>query len=199
MSTATLTQGFTDPVRDAQRVFRAVMEATARPGVIHSLRGVAEAPAPLTPELAAVALALADHEAPLWLDPVLAEAPDVATFLRFHTGAPITTDPAAASFALVAAPAACPSHAAFAQGTPDYPDRSTTLVLALDRLEAGRGLRLEGPGIDGRRRLTAAPLPADMLGRLARNRALFPCGLDHLLVAPGHVAAIPRSTVVTEG
>ncbi|MFC0408333.1 phosphonate C-P lyase system protein PhnH [Roseomonas elaeocarpi] len=198
-TTSTLTQGFTDPVRDAQAVFRAVMEATARPGTIQALRGVAEAPAPLTPELAAVALALADHEAPVWLDPTLAEAPAVAAFLRFHTGAPITADPAAASFALLAAPASCPPHTLFAQGTPDYPDRSATLVLAVDRLEAGSGWRLEGPGIDGQARLVAAPLPGDMLGRLARNRALFPRGLDHLLVATGRVAAIPRSTVVTEG
>ena len=43
-------------------------------------------PLPLTPELAAIALALADPDAPVWLDGPLAGAPEVAAYLRFHTG-----------------------------------------------------------------------------------------------------------------
>ena len=100
-----LLPGFADPVLDAQRVFRGVMEALARPGSLQPLADLPEVPAPLTPELAAIALALADADAPLWLDAPLAGAPAVAEFLRFHTGAPIVKDPAEAAFALVADPA----------------------------------------------------------------------------------------------
>ena len=130
-----LLPGFADPVLDAQRVFRGVMEALARPGSLKPHADLPEVPAPLTPELAAIALALADADAPLWLDAPLAGAPAVAEFLRFHTGAPIVKDPAEAAFALVADPARCPPHESFAQGTPDYPDASTTLVLALTETE----------------------------------------------------------------
>ena len=194
--------GFRDPVRDAQAVFRAAMDALARPGAPRPLFAsvLPRPPEPLTPELGAIALALADHEAPLWLDTSLAAAPTVAEWLRFHTGAPITADPGAAAFALVADPPRCPPLAAFAQGTPDYPDRSATLVLAVAELAAGEGLALEGPGIRGRARLAAAPLPPDFRERLVGNLALFPLGVDHLLAAPGAVAGLPRSTrVVAEG
>ncbi len=199
---AALAPGFRDPVRDAQAVFRAAMEALARPGTIRALPAdLPQPPAPLTPGLGAIALALADHEAPLWLDAPLAAAPAVAEWLRFHSGAPVTADPASAAFALVADPPRCPPLAAFAQGTPDYPDRSATLVLAVAALATGsEGLPLEGPGIRGRARLAAAPLPPDFRERLERNRAGFPLGVDHLLAAAASVAGLPRSArVVAEG
>lgn len=195
---AALALGFPDPVLDAQAVFRAVMEALARPGTVQALAAALDPPAPLTRELAAVALALADHDAGLWLDAPLAAVPAVAEYLRFHTGAPIVADPTAAAFALVADPAGLMPFEAFAQGVPDYPDRSTTLVLALDTLETGAGLTLRGPGIDGRARLAAAPLPTDMPARWAANRALFPRGVDLVLTAPGRVAGLPRSTDILQ-
>lgn len=135
-----LAPGFADPVHDAQGTFRAVMDALARPGRVRALVADLAPPAPLTPELAAVALTLTDADTPVWLDPVLAAAPEVAEFLRFHTGAPLLTgDPAAAAFALVREPARCPPLSRFAPGTPAYPDTATTLVLALDAVAEGRG------------------------------------------------------------
>ncbi|KMO30509.1 protein phnH [Methylobacterium variabile] len=193
-----LARGFADPVHDAQGVFRAVMDALARPGTIQPVATRLAPPAPLTPELAAVALALADSDAPLWLDAGLARDPAVAGFLRFHTGARITDDPAEAAFALVSDAAACPDFAIFANGTPAYPDRSATLVLAVSELGDGPGgWRLEGPGIRGSARLAASPLPADFSARLARNHAGFPQGIDLILAGPGRVAGLPRSTRVT--
>ncbi len=194
-----LARGFADPVHDAQAVFRAVMEALARPGTVQPLTTGLEPPAPLTPELAAVALALTDADAPLWLDAALARSRAVAQFLRFHTGARITEDPADAAFALVSDPGACPEFGTFAQGTPAYPDRSATLVLAVADLSDHAGWRLDGPGIRGSATLAAAPLPADMLDRLARNHAGFPQGVDLILAAAGRLAALPRSTRVTGG
>ncbi|MGY2047135.1 phosphonate C-P lyase system protein PhnH [Methylobacterium sp. JK268] len=194
-----LAPGLRDPVHDGQAIFRATMEALARPGRVQRLAPALAPPRPLTPELAAIALALADADAPLWLDAPLAERPEVAEFLRFHTGAALVPDPARAAFALLADPAACPDFGAFAQGEPAYPDRSATLVLAVDHLTEEGGFTLEGPGIRGRARLGAAPLPAGFAARMAANRASFPLGLDLLLVAPGRIAGLPRSTRVTEG
>ncbi|HSI40967.1 MAG TPA: phosphonate C-P lyase system protein PhnH [Xanthobacteraceae bacterium] len=189
--------GFTDPVFDAQAAFRAAMWAMARPGEVRVLSALPLPPAPLSATAAALALALADYETPLWLDPALAGAPDVAAYLRFHTGAPIAAAPATARFALIADPAAMPPLASFAQGEPDYPDRSVTLILQV-RGFAPAGLNLEGPGVEGRRRFGAAPLPAGLTGWLRANRALYPRGVDLFLAGPGGIAALPRSTVVTE-
>ncbi len=191
-----LRPGFRDPVHDAQGVFRAVLDALARPGTVQPLATRLDPPAPLTPELAAIALALTDRDTPVWLDSALAARAEVAAYLRFHTGAPLTGDPARAAFALVREAGRCPPLSAFAPGTPAYPDTATTLVLALDTLEAGGGLRLTGPGIRGAADLALAPMPPGWPGALGDNRAGFPLGVDSLLTAPGRVAGLPRSTAV---
>src|SRR5205085_9658262 len=82
--------GFTEPVLGAQTAFRAVMNAMARPGTVLPLAGIAQAPAPLLPAAAAIALALVDYETPVWLDPALAGASAVGRWLAFHSGAPLT-------------------------------------------------------------------------------------------------------------
>jgi len=184
--------GFAEPVLAAQTTFRSVMDAMARPGRVRRLAGIA-APAPLSPTAAAIALTLLDYETPFWLDAPLAAAAEVARFISFHTGAQLTADPANAAFAFVAAPAAAPPFATFAQGSLEYPDRSTTLVLQVTQLAESDGMTLHGPGIAGVCRLSASPLPCDFIAQLVENRALFPRGIDILLVANDAVAGLPRS------
>jgi alpha-D-ribose 1-methylphosphonate 5-triphosphate synthase subunit PhnH len=190
--------GFAEPVLAAQAAFRVVMDAMARPGTIRRLAGIA-APAPLSATAAAVALTLLDYETPFWLDAPLTDGGEAARFISFHTGARVTADPAAAAFAFVAAPAAAPPFARFAQGSAEYPDRSTTLVLQVARLSEDDGMVLRGPGTAGTRRLKASPLPANFLDQLADNRAQFPRGIDILLAAPDAVAGLPRSLQVAGG
>ena len=190
--------GFAEPVPAAQTTFRTVMDAMARPGSVRRLAGIA-ALAPLSPSAAAIALTLLDYETPFWLDAPLAGASEVARFISFHTGAHLTADPAGAAFAFVAEPAAAPPFATFAQGSLEYPDRSTTLVLQVTHLAESNGMTLRGPGIAGTRRLAASPLPADFLAQLAENRAQFPRGIDILLAANDAVAGLPRSLHVAGG
>ena len=192
---AALAPGFADPVFAAQAVFRAVLDALARPGILQDLGAGLRPPAPLTPELAAVALALADADAPLWLDPALAAARPVRDYLRFHTGARLTEDPREAAFALVSDPGRLPPFGAFAQGTDAYPDRSTTIAVAVAALSGGQPIGLSGPGIRDGVAIEAA-LPADFAHRLRSNHALFPCGIDLLLVSEGRVVGVPRSSSV---
>jgi alpha-D-ribose 1-methylphosphonate 5-triphosphate synthase subunit PhnH len=190
--------GFAEPVLAAQTTFRTVMDAMARPGAVRPLAGIA-APAPLSPTAAAIALTLLDYETPFWLDAPLAAGGEVARFISFHTGARVTADPADAAFAFVAAPVAAPPFAHFAQGSLEYPDRSTTLVLQVGRLAEGAGMVLRGPGILGTRLLAASPLPADFLAQLAENRTRFPRGVDILLASADAVAGLPRSLQVARG
>ena len=191
--------GFADPVMEAQATFRALMDAMARPGTICPLAAAVSPPAPLPPVAAAVALALCDHDTPLWLDPALSAGETVRTWLAFHCGAPLTATPAEAMFALVVEPARLPDLALFGQGTQEYPDRSTTLILAVDTLEEGPMLRLEGPGIEGLARLAAAPLPPRFAAQWAANAARFPLGVDLVLPAAGAVACLPRTARIVEG
>lgn len=180
-----------DPAFASQATFRALMEAFAHPGETRTLRGVT-APAPLARAAAALVQSLADYETPVWLDHLLAGAPAVAEWIRFHAGAPLVTGPGEAAFALVADPHAMPDFARFAPGSEEYPDRSTTVIVQIERFD-GRSLRLEGPGIKTARSLAADPLPDNFVERLRANRELFPRGIDLILVAGEQVAALPRS------
>ena len=118
---------------------------------------------------------------------------------RLHAGARVTSDPLQAAFAFIADPTNAPAFDAFSLGTPEYPDRSTTLVLQVQGFGAGECLSLSGPGIAGDRSFATAPLPPGFPARLAANRTLFPRGVDVILVSPDAVAALPRSvTAATE-
>jgi alpha-D-ribose 1-methylphosphonate 5-triphosphate synthase subunit PhnH len=191
-----LAPAFDDPALASQAVFRTVMEAIARPGLARPLASDLAAPPPLRATAAAVALTLLDYETPFWLDQELAAAGEVAAWLKFHTGAPQTTDCAQAAFAFVADPAAMLPFGAFAPGSLEYPDRSTTLVVQVEKLDQGDELALSGPGIAGTRRFSAAPLPPDFRARLIANREMFPRGVDLILVTETAVAALPRSVRV---
>jgi alpha-D-ribose 1-methylphosphonate 5-triphosphate synthase subunit PhnH len=194
-----LASAFPEPALASQAVFRAVMDAFARPGEIKALPHAAAAPSPLSATAAALAWALLDYETPLWLDATLAEVPAVAEWIRFHAGARVTDDPRQAAFAIIADPAQTPPFDLFALGTPEYPDRSTTLVMQVDCFGQGQRWSLSGPGIADRASLSADPLPGDLGDRLAANRALFPRGIDLILVSPDAVAALPRSVVLQRG
>ena len=195
MDTHTLDGGFADPVMQSQTAFRAVMDALANPGTLQDLALGLTPPAPLSPELAAVALTLCDHDTPLWLDADLA-TDAVLAWLAFHTGAPITGERSQAMFALSRDPALV--FADFAQGTDPYPDRSTTIVLVIAALTGGESLTLAGPGIDGATTIAPQGLAADFRAQRAANRDQFPRGVDLLLVADGQLIGLPRTTRIQE-
>lgn len=187
VSATALSGGFATPPIDAARAFRAALDAMARPGRIHRVGG-AEPPAPLPVAAGVLALVLCDAETPVWLAPGLA-TPDLLGWLAFQTGAPVVEDPARAAFAFGPWEGLAPLDR-FAIGTPEYPDRSATLIVLLEGLEA-EGARLTGPGIADEARLSL-PEPA----AFSANRLLFPLGLDFFLVAGDRLAALPRSTRV---
>jgi alpha-D-ribose 1-methylphosphonate 5-triphosphate synthase subunit PhnH len=191
---AEVVPGFANKVLSAQSTFRAVMNAMARPGSVQRLEGNAGCPGGLMPATAAVALTLFDHDTPIWLDPALSTTPELARWLKFHTGAPLVTEPSGSAFALIGDPAGLPDLDWFSLGTDDYPDRSTTLILQVESLNKGRQIELRGPGIYGTATLRATNTPLDLFDRLAINRDLFPRGIDVVLVAGDSIAAIPRTT-----
>lgn len=190
--------GFADPVMDSQAIFRALMAASAAPARAVGIAVPAIAPPqPLSPLAAALILTLCDFETTLWLDPALSSAPAVADFIRFHTGAVIVAVPAAAAFAVVSDVPNMPPLAAFGQGTAEYPDRSTTLILQVASFATG-GVRFEGPGFETSRTFSATPMPSDFVHQWGRNAALFPRGVDLVFAAPRELAALPRSSRLVE-
>ena len=169
--------GFTDPVAGAQTCFRAVLDATSRPGTIISAgRGLAPPPS-LQPATAAVLLTLADADTPLWLDTGLADAWD---WLAFHCGAP--------KAALGAATFVC------ATGLPPLADLHPGTDLARPP-----AYRLAGPGLAAPTVLQVDGLPGNFVAQWAANHALYPCGVDMVLCAGDRLCALPRSVQIGEG
>ena len=188
-----LAPGFDDPVDGAQTAFRATLQALSRPGDIVPLQGIEKAPGPLTPALAAVALTLLDHETGVFLAPPF-DDPVVGDFLTFHTGARILDAAGPADFLICRTGTEFPVLDHLKQGTADYPDRSATLLVAVDEFGTGEGVTLSGPGIDGETEFSAAPLDDAFWVAARRNHVRYPLGVDFLLCAPHAVAGLPRST-----
>jgi alpha-D-ribose 1-methylphosphonate 5-triphosphate synthase subunit PhnH len=191
---AELPAGFADKVLSAQSTFRSVMDAMARPGSVQRILSGAGTPAAMMRGAAAIALTLFDHDTPVWLDPAMSATPDVSKWLKFHTSAPVIADSSIASFALIGDSANLPPLDRFAFGSNEYPDRSTTLILQVESLTQGAVFELRGPGIDGTATLRAEIQPRDLFERLAVNPALFPRGIDVVLVHDDAIVAIPRTT-----
>jgi alpha-D-ribose 1-methylphosphonate 5-triphosphate synthase subunit PhnH len=189
-----LAGGLADPVFEAQAIFRKVLETFARPGTVAAIADAVRAPPLLHPPAAAFLAALADEGTPVYFDGD--ETSAAAAWVGFHTGAPVADLPEAAQFAVVTDPGRLLPFEAFAQGSQEYPDRSTTILLQVDDFSGGAALRLEGPGIDGIAEIGPRPLPEDFVTRMARNRSLFPRGVDIVLVSPSAILALPRSVRV---
>jgi alpha-D-ribose 1-methylphosphonate 5-triphosphate synthase subunit PhnH len=180
----TLQGGFNDAPRDSAHAFRGVMEAMARPGRIVTLSG-ATAPAPVSPAAATLLLTLCDPDTPLWLAPSHDSEP-LRAWLAFHTGAPLS-GPQDCRFAIGTWEALQPIDR-FAIGTPEYPDRSATLIVEQPTL-LNEGPALSGPGIRDLARLNLPETQA-----FQANAALFPLGFDCLFTSGNRLAALPRST-----
>jgi alpha-D-ribose 1-methylphosphonate 5-triphosphate synthase subunit PhnH len=136
-----------------------------------------------------VLLTLADATTPLHLAGAV-DCAAVRDWVRFHIGATLVGAEQAV-FAVGRWPDLAPLNR-FAVGQPDYPDRSTTLIVAMDNL-ASAGTRLTGPGIE-----TESWLSLPDTAAFQANRALFPMGLDFVLTCGDRMAAVPRSTRVED-
>lgn len=197
----TLVPGFNDTVHDAQRVFRALLDALSRPGSIvaidaalpdnHAMRDGLAGRVPLA--AFASLLALTDYSTPVHVgrdDDVLGDA------LRFHASAPVTQDRSEAAFAYIDDPRDMPSLDAYSHGSPESPEDAATLFIRVPSLTEGEPLVWRGPGIAQSRTVAIAGLSREFWSERAALTALFPCGIDCYFVAGGALVGLPRTTHV---
>jgi alpha-D-ribose 1-methylphosphonate 5-triphosphate synthase subunit PhnH len=197
--TVTFKAGFANPVIDSQQAFRAIMDGMARPGTIVHLPVDMAPPAPLGIAAAAAVLALCDFETALWIAPSLAADKALGAHFVFHTGTALAVTPSAAQFALVDLAIDGLDLAAFALGTPEYPDRSATIIAQVPSLHGGEAFVLSGPGIKTTAHFASAGLPTDFERQWAENRERFPLGVDMIFCDGAAAVALPRSTRITKG
>ncbi|MBR9842299.1 MAG: phosphonate C-P lyase system protein PhnH [Rhodobacteraceae bacterium] len=189
MNAGVLKGGFANAPVDSSHAFRGAMNAMARPGTIEILSG-AVPPAPLSVAAGVLLLTLCDPETPVALCGAH-DCADVREWIAFHIGAPVM-EPGKAMFAVGSWEALQPLEA-YAIGTPEYPDRSATLIVEMEALSQ-EGATLRGPGIKD-----TASLSLPDLAPFQRNATLFPLGLDFFFCAGERLAALPRTTRVEAG
>ena len=137
-------------------------------------------------------MTLFDLKTPIWLERYL-DTPDVRQFLSFHCGSPIAAHPGEAAFAMLSIDEAATRIKNYHVGTPEYPDRATTLLIQTPSLSGGPAVEVIGPGIPDRRIIEATGLGADFWNRRDAINALFPTGLDIVLVDPWRIVGLPRT------
>ncbi len=189
MQTNALEGGFAQPAQQSALAFRAIMDVLARPGQIKDLSG-AIPPLPLSIAAGTALLTLCDTDTGVYLAGD-ADCAAVREWIAFHIGAPLV-GPSHADFA-VGTWAALVPISAYPIGTAEYPDRSTTLIVETDALEAAgsKGATLTGPGIQ-----QTAQMHLPEVAVFQHNHALFPLGLDFFFTSGSRIAALPRSTEV---
>ena len=188
MNADALLGGFVDAPVQSAHAFRAALDALSRPGTICTVAGAAP-PEPLSVAAGVLILTLCDATTPVHL----AGAHDCAgvqDWITFHTGAPLVSANDAC-FAVGTWPALQPVDR-FSIGTPDYPDRSATLIIEMPALTA-TGTMLSGPGIQYQAQLYLPDTAA-----FRANHALFPMGFDCFLTCDTRLAALPRTTRVKD-
>lgn len=192
-----LGRGFSDPIFQSQAIFRVILQALSNPGALLRIGTPSfEAPHDLPPAAAAILLALADYETPVWLSDHLVKGP-MRDWLVFHTGAPISECPAHALFAIIDASSSDPALARFACGEDRYPDRSATLIVLCSSLENGTPLQVTGPGIELSMNFAPQGVRNGFWDEFAANHERFPLGVDLLLVSGDGVVGLPRTSKVT--
>ncbi|MBE9049753.1 phosphonate C-P lyase system protein PhnH [Nostocales cyanobacterium LEGE 11386] len=190
--TTTLTHlpGFEDPIHDAQRTFRALLDANARPGSPYLITAKMTVPSGLTPACAAACLTLLDLDVQVWLQPSF--APPVKAWLLFHTGCKFTQQPQEADFAIIQDVAALPELSSFSWGTAEQPEASTTLLIQVESWEGGQPVILTGPGILDKQTITPK-LSYQFWDFWTKNNQVYPLGIDVFLLTTNAVMGLPRT------
>jgi alpha-D-ribose 1-methylphosphonate 5-triphosphate synthase subunit PhnH len=184
---------------DAQADFRILLDSMARPGQLrHFSPRSLEAPSPLNPASAVVALTLLDSEVAHHAG-AFPEA--VSRYLAAKTGSP-AAGPDAAAFVFLPNARHLEILAEARAGELAYPELGATVVLQLDALSAtpivnSMALTTTGPGVDGALTFHAAGVDSAFLTLLANRNAEFPLGLDLILTAGNTVVSLPRSQKLT--
>ena len=183
--------GFTDPVGQATQVFRALLSAMAQPARASHIDPDLARIGGAHPASLATLLTLADTDTPICL--VGSGELEIATFLRFHCGCPITEDPQHAALGLISEPLLACRAFEFPIGSAEYPDTSATIILQVGSLVAGPRRTIKGPGI--RSPVEFAPaVPAEFWSAWYANTQLYPCGVDVIFTCANQIAALPRSS-----
>ncbi len=171
-----------------QALFRRILDATARPGIVADLGSL-----------------LGAADAALGTLAVFCDAS--------QTLADLTSGLGESEWRFLGAKPCCPETARFiladgtkepgawtpCRGSLEAPDLGTMIVLRVQQLSQGFPLFLSGPGISGKRQLPVTGLHSGWLAAREHWCAAFPLGCDIVLADAARIAVLPRTTLIAKG
>jgi alpha-D-ribose 1-methylphosphonate 5-triphosphate synthase subunit PhnH len=196
MDVQELAPGFENPVLGPQQTFRAILEAMAHPGMLVKIKSKLYIPELLNPASAAVCLTLFDDETPLWTD--LSWNSSAVNWFQSQCGCSVVTESCMAHFALITQPSAMPSLDDFKIGDEEHPESAATLILQVDRFNDDNHKILSGPGIKTTTHFSPEGIRPQFWKEWQLQAALFPLGADVFFTCNDILAALPRTTQVSD-
>ncbi|SEI79547.1 alpha-D-ribose 1-methylphosphonate 5-triphosphate synthase subunit PhnH [Cyclobacterium xiamenense] len=186
-----------DPIFDAQRHFRVLLDCMARPGKIAGLADVPLAmPTGLGLPAALIGFALLNEYTSFWIHPSLSEA---SSYFQRQTGSrSCPLEKADFLFGSVSMETNWVQKAPL--GTAEYPESGSTLIAEINEisnepLKGTMAITLKGPGIDQAKTLHVSGKSENFWHALREKNENYPLGVDTFLVTKsGLISAIPRST-----
>jgi alpha-D-ribose 1-methylphosphonate 5-triphosphate synthase subunit PhnH len=186
-----------DTIHESQQHFRALLDATARPGTLIRFSDAKVSPPPtLNKASALVGLALLDADASFYTS-----NESSSHYLQTNTHS-VCTDAEDADFLFLYGQRGTEEAQRAKIGTARYPEGGATLIIDIDRIDGELGigamaLVLKGPGIDGERTVYTWGLPAELLVLRMEKNDEFPAGIDWVLSdVEGVVCCLPRTTQI---
>jgi alpha-D-ribose 1-methylphosphonate 5-triphosphate synthase subunit PhnH len=196
MDVQELAPGFEDPVLGPQQTFRAILEAMAHPGMLVKINSKLYNPELLNPASAAVCLTLFDNETPLWTD--LSWNSSAVNWFQAQCGCSVVTESCMAHFALITQPSAMPSLDDFKIGDVEHPEYAATLIIHVNRFNDDNHKILSGPGIKTTAQFSPVGIRPQFWKQWQLQAALFPLGVDVFFTCNDILAALPRTTQVSD-
>jgi len=189
-----------DPVFDAQRHFRVLLNSMSKPGLIQVLDDVTlDLPRGLNPATALIGLALLDAEVAFWVDPIWSDLPE---YLRLNTNAR-SAAVAAADFLFLPGSADGLMLLEAKTGSFQYPEQGATLIILVHTLsstplDGSLGIENKGPGVKTSNTFYIKGTNRALLECIQEKNAEFPLGLDLFFTdQQNQIISLPRSNQFT--
>jgi len=202
-----------DHVFDSQHIFRVLLNTMARPGKISILPNLAINPPAENPYPFLVLLALLDREINFSIQGNVKNPEEITRYLQLNTGGK-PGEVETSDFIFVYGGSSKGEVYKAKIGSFEYPDRSATIVYAIDSIsnftpeyicnytldrrasEEEVSLELSGPGIKEKCILTFSGIGKEEIENLISVRE-YPLGIDAIFCdKKGRIVSIPRSSSV---
>lgn len=197
MDVHTQTPAFENPELGSEQTFRAILKAMVQPGQLVRIKSrLNYIPGLLNAASAAVCLTLLNAETPLWTD--LSWDSSAISWFQFHCECSVVTEPCMAHFALITRPADMPLLDDFKIGDEEHPESAATLIIQVEGFNGSNAKILSVPGIKSTTHFAPKGIPANFWEQWQFQAAFFPLGVDIFFTCGDLLAALPRTTQLSE-